>query len=40
MKWRESWDVDNIADWRKPQPLVDYCPHGLSGFDKDGSPSK
>lgn len=21
-----------------PQPLIDYSPHGLSGFDKDGCP--
>lgn len=39
MKWRERWNVDDIADWKTPQPLVDYSPHGVSGFDKEGSPS-
>lgn len=40
MKWRERWNVDNILDWKTPQPLTDYSPHGISGFDKEGSPSK
>lgn len=39
MKWRERWDLDNIADWKTPQPLVDFSPHGVSGYDKEGSPS-
>lgn len=39
MKWRERWNVDNILDWKTPQPLADYSPHGISGFDKEGSPS-
>ncbi|XP_055323322.1 SEC14-like protein 4 [Sitodiplosis mosellana] len=38
MKWRERWNVDNILDWKTPQPLADYSPHGISGFDKEGSP--
>lgn len=40
MKWRERWNVDNILDWKTPQPLADYSPHGTTGFDKEGSPSK
>lgn len=39
MKWRDRWNVDNILDWKTPQPLADYSPHGISGFDKEGSPS-
>lgn len=39
MKWRERWNVDNILDWKTPQALDDYSPHGISGFDKEGSPS-
>lgn len=39
MKWRERWNVDNILDWKTPQALADYSPHGISGFDKEGSPS-
>lgn len=39
MKWRERWNVDNILDWKTPQPLAEYSPHGISGFDKEGSPS-
>lgn len=31
--------MDNITDWVTPKPLVDYSPHGISGFDKEGSPS-
>lgn len=38
LKWRERWIVDDIANWKRPQPLNDYFPHGLSGFDKNGSP--
>lgn len=38
IKWRERWGADDIANWKVPQPLVDYSPHGLSGFDKDGCP--
>lgn len=37
-KWRERWGVDDIANWKVPQPLNDYTPHGLCGFDKDGCP--
>lgn len=40
MKWRERSNVDDIANWKAPKPLVDYSPHGLSGFDNEGSPSK
>lgn len=39
MKWRERWNVDKILEWKTPQPLADYSPHGISGFDKEGSPS-
>lgn len=39
MKWRERWNVDKIVEWKTPQPLADYSPHGISGFDKEGSPS-
>lgn len=39
MKWRERWNVDNILDWKTPQALDEYSPHGISGFDKEGSPS-
>lgn len=38
LKWRERWIVDDIANWKRPQPLIDYFPHGLSGFDKNGCP--
>lgn len=38
LKWRERWIVDDIANWKTPQPLIDYFPHGLSGFDKNGCP--
>lgn len=38
LKWRERWAVDDIANWKIPQPLLNYTPHGLSGFDKDGCP--
>lgn len=40
MKWRERWDLDGISNWKAPTPLIDYCPYGLSGFDKEGSPSE
>lgn len=38
MKWRKRWDVDNITNWKTPEALANYTPHGLSGFDKEGSP--
>ncbi|XP_035908420.1 SEC14-like protein 2 [Anopheles stephensi] len=38
MKFRERWNTDEIAKWPTPQILQDYSPHGVSGFDKDGSP--
>ncbi|KAJ6642069.1 SEC14-like protein 2 [Pseudolycoriella hygida] len=38
IKWRERWNVDDIANWKVPKPLLDFTPHGLSGFDKDGCP--
>ncbi|XP_055377016.1 SEC14-like protein 2 [Condylostylus longicornis] len=37
-KNRIMWDVDNLEKWNRPQVLVDYCPHGLTGFDNEGSP--
>lgn len=40
MKWRERWNVDEIANWKAPKAMKDYSPHGLSGFDNGGSPSK
>lgn len=39
MKWRERWNVDDIANWKTPRAIKEYSPHGLSGFDKEGSPS-
>lgn len=38
MKWRKQYNVDNILDWKTPQLLANYTPHGISGFDKEGSP--
>lgn len=32
--------VDDIAKWPMPRALNELCPHGLSGFDKGGSPGK
>ena len=39
MKWRKRWNVDDIANWKTPKALKEYSPHGLTGFDKEGSPS-
>ena len=33
------WDVDNLEKWDRPQVLINYCPHGTTGFDNEGSPS-
>lgn len=38
LKWRSRLGVDDIDKWQAPKVLVDYSPHGLSGFDKEGSP--
>ncbi|XP_058795807.1 SEC14-like protein 2 isoform X2 [Phymastichus coffea] len=38
MEWRKRWDVDKLNEWEVPKLLIDYLPHGLSGFDKDGAP--
>lgn len=37
MKWREKWEVDSLEDWTPPTVCEDYCPHGTTGFDKEGS---
>lgn len=38
MKWRERMGADEVETWVAPKLLEDYCPHGLVGFDKGGSP--
>lgn len=38
MKFRERWNADEIDKWPTPQILLDLTPHGVSGFDKEGSP--
>lgn len=38
MKWRERWGVDTIESWKTPEVCKQFCPHGLSGFDKEGAP--
>lgn len=38
LQWRKQWEVDSLGDWEPPKILNDHLPHGLSGFDKDGSP--
>lgn len=30
--------VDEITKWQAPKVLTDFSPHGLSGYDKEGSP--
>lgn len=37
MKWRERWQVDEIETWETPAVLNSFCPHGTTGFDKEGS---
>lgn len=37
MKWREKWEVDTLEDWKAPKVCDEYCPHGTSGYDKEGS---
>lgn len=32
--------VDEITKWQAPKVLTEFSPHGLSGFDKEGSPGK
>lgn len=38
MKFRERWNADEIDKWPTPQILIDLAPHGVSGFDREGSP--
>ncbi|XP_055612040.1 SEC14-like protein 2 [Uranotaenia lowii] len=38
MKFRERWDADGIAKWPSPQIIKDIAPHGIAGYDKEGSP--
>jgi CRAL/TRIO domain len=38
IQWRETWGANYIHDWEEPSILSEMCPHGLSGFDLDGSP--
>ena len=38
-KWRIQWNVDNVLDWKVPEAFEKYAPYGMSGFDKEGSPS-
>lgn len=30
--------ADEVHNWEAPKLLQKYCPHGLAGFDKGGSP--
>ncbi|XP_012231463.1 SEC14-like protein 2 [Linepithema humile] len=38
LQWRKQYDADNISEWNPHNGMLDYFPHGLSGFDKDGAP--
>uniref|UniRef100_A0A336MG47 CSON000939 protein n=1 Tax=Culicoides sonorensis TaxID=179676 RepID=A0A336MG47_CULSO len=38
MKWRERMEADVVEKWQAPEILPKYCTHGLTGFDKGGSP--
>ncbi|KAL7307736.1 hypothetical protein TKK_0000410 [Trichogramma kaykai] len=38
LDWRKRWEVDKLSNWEIPPMLVNYLPHGLSGYDKDGAP--
>lgn len=36
--WREKLELDTIDEWEGPEFLVKYFPHGMVGYDKEGSP--
>lgn len=38
LKWRERVEADFVDKWDPPEVLTKYSTHGLSGFDKGGSP--
>lgn len=38
LKWREKLELDTIHEWEGPEFLVKYFPHGMVGYDKEGSP--
>lgn len=35
--WRTKWDVDKLEEWEGPKVCAEFCPHGTTGFDKEGS---
>ena len=34
------YNVDNLDKWVVPQPLLEYLPYGMMGYDNEGSPGK
>lgn len=38
MKWRESLNIDEIADWNPPYDLTDYYSYGFMGFTRANYP--
>lgn len=40
MKWRERMAVDDVEKFQMPRAQKEFSPHGISGYDKGGSPSE
>ncbi|XP_015191506.1 PREDICTED: SEC14-like protein 3 [Polistes dominula] len=38
LKWRKQWEVDKLVEYDEPEVMKKYGPHGICGFDKEGSP--
>lgn len=38
LEWRKRWKLDSLKDMEIPEVFQRYYPHGLSGYDKEGSP--
>ncbi|KAI4503721.1 hypothetical protein M0802_001124 [Mischocyttarus mexicanus] len=38
LQWRMQWEVDKIEEYDIPEMIEKSWPHGMSGFDKEGSP--
>ncbi|XP_014615121.1 PREDICTED: SEC14-like protein 2 [Polistes canadensis] len=38
LQWRKQWEVDKIEEYNEPEVMKKYTPHGICGYDKEGSP--